>query len=106
MTVGIKDLSNESFNSFVKEGVAVVDFWAEWCGPCKMIAPIFKEAAEELGENAKFGKVDVDKNQELAQKFGVMSIPTILIFKNGEPVDRGVGVVEKEDLVKRIEGVK
>jgi len=106
MAVEIKDLNNESFDDFVKGGVAVVDFWAEWCGPCKMMAPVFKEAAEELDGKASFGKVDVDKNQELAQKFGVMSIPTLLLFKGGEPVDRGVGVVAKEDLVKRVEGLK
>ncbi|MFK7970559.1 MAG: thioredoxin [Bacteroidia bacterium] len=76
----------------------LVDFWAVWCGPCKMIAPVLEELVDDLGETAVIGKLDVDKNRETAAKYGVMSIPTLLIFKNGEVVDKQVGAVPKSVL--------
>ena len=85
-----------------KEGVAVVDFWAEWCGPCKMVGPIIDELHNEMGEKASIGKVDVDKNPETSFKYGVRSIPTILILKNGEVVDKHVGVTTKQALLDKI----
>ena len=81
----------------------LVDFWAEWCGPCKMIAPVLEELAGELDGQLTIGKLDVDSNQKTAYAFGVMSIPTLLLFKNGEPVDRIVGNQPKPALKNRLE---
>ncbi len=86
-----------------QEGVAVVDFWAEWCGPCRMITPIIEELAEDYKGKAVIGKVNVDHNPNVSMKYGVRSIPTILILKNGEVVDKQVGVTTKEALSKKIE---
>lgn len=80
----------------------LVDFWAAWCGPCKMIAPVLEEIATELDGKLVIGKLDVDANQDTAMAFGVMSIPTLLLFKNGEPVDRIVGFQPKAQLMKRL----
>lgn len=81
----------------------LVDFWAEWCGPCKMIAPVLEELAGELDGQLMIGKLDVDENQNTAFAFGVMSIPTLLLFKNGEPVDRIVGYQPKPALKNRLQ---
>lgn len=81
----------------------LVDFWAEWCGPCKMIAPVLEELAGELDGQLMIGKLDVDSNQNTAYAFGVMSIPTLLLFKNGEPVDRIVGYQPKPALKNRLQ---
>jgi thioredoxin 1 len=100
MYMAVKELNSGNFGAFIEEGVSVVDFSAEWCGPCKVLKPIFKEASGEGGEY-KFGSVDVDKESELAQKFQVMSVPTIIFFKNSEQVDRFTGVMTKEELLKK-----
>lgn len=81
----------------------LVDFWAEWCGPCKMIAPIVEEIADEYEGRAVISKVDVDANQDLSVKFGIRSIPTLLIFKNGEVVDKVVGATTKNLLTSKLE---
>jgi len=81
----------------------LVDFWAEWCGPCKMIAPVLEEIAREMDGQLTIGKLDVDHNQNTAYAFGVMSIPTLLLFKNGEPVDRIVGYQPKPALKNRLQ---
>jgi thioredoxin 1 len=80
----------------------MVDFWAEWCGPCKMIGPIVEELSTEFEGKAKMVKVDVDNNADTAAKFGIRNIPTLLFFKNGEQVDKQVGVVAKAALVDKI----
>lgn len=80
----------------------LVDFWAEWCGPCKMIAPVLEEIATELDGKLTIGKLDVDANQDTAMAYGVMSIPTLLLFKGGEPVDRIVGFQPKPQLENRL----
>ena len=80
----------------------LVDFWAAWCGPCKMIAPIVDQLAKEHDSKLKITKVDVDQNPTLATRFGVMSIPTLILFSNGEPVERLVGYMPKEKLVDRL----
>ena len=80
----------------------LVDFWAEWCGPCKMIAPIVEELAREYDGKLKVGKVDVDSNQQVSMQFGVRSIPTLLIFKQGKVVDQVIGAVPKRLLAEKI----
>lgn len=81
----------------------LVDFWAEWCGPCKMVGPIVDELADEFEGKAKIGKVDVDSNPETSTKYGIRSIPSLLIFKDGEVVDQIVGAVPKSQLKKQLE---
>ena len=94
----------ESFENDIKEGVSLVDFYADWCGPCQLLGPILEEASTET--DGKIIKVDVDKAQEIAGKFGVMSIPTMILFKDGEPVEKHVGVLQKEQIIEWIAGVK
>lgn len=85
------------------EGVAVVDFWAAWCGPCRLIGPIIEELHHEYKGKVVVGKVDVDANPEISMKYGIRSIPTVLILKNGEVVDKQVGVATKQTFVTKIE---
>jgi thioredoxin 1 len=102
----IKQLSDANFQAQVKNGITLVDFWAAWCMPCKMMAPVLNETAEALGDAAKIGKLDVDSNRESSAKYGVRSIPTLILFKNGKEVNRFVGVKTKEFLLKEINKVK
>lgn len=81
----------------------LVDFWAEWCGPCKMVAPVVDELAEEFSDRIGFAKLDVDQNPQTAAKYGIMSIPSLLIFKNGAPVSQIVGFRPKEELKRSLE---
>ena len=98
-------LSDDVFDEEIgkHEGLALVDFWATWCGPCQVIAPIIEQLAEEYDGQLKVGKVDVDANQNTAMRFGVRSIPSVLLFKNGQHVDTVVGAVPKAHLVEKIE---
>lgn len=80
----------------------VLDFWAEWCGPCRMIAPIIEELSKDFDGKALVGKVDVDKNDGIAEKYGIRNIPTILFLKNGEVVDKQVGAVQKAVLAEKL----
>jgi thioredoxin 1 len=99
--VAISDASFE--NEVVSANQPVlVDFWAEWCGPCRMIAPILENLADEYSGSLKIAKLDVDANPQTATKFGVQSIPTLLLFKGGEPVERIVGYMPKERLLSKI----
>jgi len=84
-------------------GVSVVDFWAEWCGPCRMITPIIEQLAGEYGDKVKVGKLNVDENSAVSERYAIRSIPTILIFKDGEIVDRHVGTTTKAALQQKIE---
>lgn len=95
----VQHVSEVDFNEVVLnyQGVVLVDFWATWCGPCKMIAPVVEEVSKEVS-NARFVKIDVDENENLANKYQISSIPTLMIFKNGTPVDTLVGFMPKDSL--------
>lgn len=98
--MAIVSATDQTFAAETKDGVTLVDFWAPWCGPCRMIAPVLEEVDQEMGDKVKIVKVNVDENPETASKFGVMSIPTLLVFKNGELVDKTIGYQPKEALVQ------
>jgi len=106
MSGKITELTSESFDTFVRKDKAVIDFWAPWCGPCKMMGPIFEEAAEELKDKAHFAKVNVDENSDLAQRFQVMSIPTMIFFRDGQQEERTVGVVPKDEIAQIVKEMK
>ena len=102
--MSVLTLTNENFDEEVKksEKKVLVDFFATWCGPCKMMSPIIDEIAEELGDSVKVGKVDSDENMELAEEFGIMSIPTIMIFENGHVVKTFNGVTAKSEILEAL----
>ena len=98
------EITDSNFNNVIsKNKTVLVDFWAEWCGPCRMIGPVIEELANEYEGKAIIGKLDVDSNQESSVKYGVRSIPTILTFKDGEIIDRQVGAVPKKTLTNVID---
>ena len=97
----IKSVNSNEFNEEVKSGVVFVDFFATWCGPCKMLSPVVDEVANEI-EDVKFLKVDVDELGDIASKYKIMSIPTLIIFKDGNIVSRHTGLLSKSDLVNFI----
>jgi len=96
-------LTDKNFDHQTKNKVVLVDFWADWCVPCRMMAPVLNDLAGDLNGNAYVGKVDVEQNRELAQKHNVRNIPTMVLFKNGKEVNRFVGVKTKDFLMKQIE---
>ena len=99
----VQVVTDSNFEVETQECVVLVDFWAPWCGPCRMQSPVIEQLAEEMGDKVFFSKVDVDANQETAAKFGIMSIPTMLIKKDGQVVDTIVGYHTKEQLQKKLE---
>lgn len=100
--MAIVHVSDQNFVKETGEGLVLADFWAPWCGPCKMIAPVLEEIDSEHADKVQIVKLDVDDNQETASKYGVMSIPTLLLFKDGNVVDQVVGFQPKEALVELI----
>lgn len=102
--MSVLKLTAGNFESEVikSDKAVVVDFFATWCGPCKMMSTIIDAVSEELGDNVKVGKVDTDENLELAQSYGIMSIPTIMIFKNGEVLKTFIGVTDKNEIMEAL----
>jgi thioredoxin 1 len=96
------ELNNDNFETTVKEGVSLVDFWAPWCGPCRMLSPVIDELANDFENKANICKVDTDAQQDLAVKYGVRSVPTILFMKDGEIVDQLIGAQSKQVLADKI----
>ncbi len=97
--MAIMHLTKDNFDSVTSSGLVLVDFWATWCGPCRMQAPILEKLDEQLGDKVKICKLDVDDEPAIAQRFGVMSIPTLMVFRNGEMISKEVGVHTVEQLM-------
>lgn len=100
----VKHINEKEFENEVLKGngVVVVDFFATWCGPCKMLAPVFQEVANEFEGKADFYKIDIDASLDIARQFSVSTVPTVIIFRNGEPIERLVGFMPKENLASKI----
>lgn len=105
MAKNVLELSDQNFDQEVEKasGVTLVDFWASWCGPCKMIAPVVEELSGEYEGKVKFGKVNVDENPSTASKYAIRSIPTLMVFKNGAVVDQIIGVHPKGEIKKYLD---
>jgi len=102
----VLDLTDETFDAAVAKGVVLVDFWAPWCPPCRVQGPLVDEAAGLIGDAAKVAKVNVDIGKKSAQKFGVQSIPTLIVFKDGKPVKQFVGVTQPGELAAAVKAAK
>ena len=100
----ILTLTTQNFQNQTKEKLVLVDFWAPWCAPCRMMAPVLNDLAGELSEKSKVGKVNVDEHQDAARQYGIASIPTLLLFKDGQLVDRAIGAMPKPHLEQFIKG--
>jgi thioredoxin 1 len=98
----VPELTNHKFEDFIKEGFALIDFFAEWCGPCVMMTPVIDALSEKFKGKIKFGKVNVGANTEIAQKFNVSSIPNFILFKNGKQVEQFIGSVSEEDFEEKL----
>lgn len=103
MKENITELNAENFDEQTKKGNWAIDFWAEWCGPCKMMLPEFEKAAQEMKGKVKFGKINVDEEYDLAQRFEVMSIPAMIIMKNGQEKDRTIWAIGKKDIISAVD---
>ena len=103
MSDQVQTLTADTFDTLTGSGLALVDFWAPWCGPCKMQSPIIEQVAERMADKALVGKVNVDEAPELAARFGIRSIPTLIILKDGESVEQLVGLRQLDDLVSALE---
>jgi len=102
MAEGLIELDGNGYDEATKSGVVLVDFWAPWCGPCKMQTPILEKVAKEIGDKAVIAKVNVDENPELAAKYGIRSIPTLILLKDGEKKQQFVGLQQQAALVTAI----
>jgi thioredoxin 1 len=102
----IKDLTDKNFNNQIKNSLSLVDFWAPWCMPCKMMAPVLNEIAEEADPKVQVCKVNVDQFQSLASKYGIRGIPTTVLFRNGKEINRFVGVKSKSFIMNQINSLK
>ena len=102
--MAVINLNEKNFEEEVvkSDKVVLIDFWASWCGPCRMMSPVIDQIAEEMGDSAKVCKINIDEQQNLAVKYNVMSIPTFVVLKNGKEVGRTVGVQEKQEIIKML----
>jgi thioredoxin 1 len=98
----VLELSNGEFDNFIKSGIVLIDFFAEWCMPCLMMAPVIEELSEKFKGKIKFGRLNVDDNQKLAQKFHVASIPTFILFKEGVPEQQFIGSINDEEFREKL----
>lgn len=98
-------LNSENFKSTLdaEDGLVVVDFFATWCGPCRMLGPVMEEVQDEVGDRAKIYKLDIDEGEDVARSYGIMSVPSVLFFKNGEEIGRFVGFKNKAQVIEEIE---
>ena len=100
----VSELSNGEFNEFIKEGLVLVDFFADWCMPCLMMAPIIEDLSERFNGKIRFGKLNVDDNQEIAAKFNIFSIPNMKLFRDGRIIEEFVGAMNADDFEKKLKG--
>lgn len=100
----VKVLGTNNFNEEIKDGVVVVDFYADWCGPCKMLGPVIEELSNEMVGKVKFCKVDVDDNQKISQEYGITNIPSVIFFKDGVKMEMQVGFIPKNVIEQKING--
>ncbi|MFD1426367.1 thioredoxin 1 [Kroppenstedtia sanguinis] len=98
--MAMKQVTDQTFRDDIASGTVLVDFWAPWCGPCKMIAPVLEEIDQEVGDKLTIAKLNVDENPDTAGEFGVMSIPTLMVFKDGQMVDKMTGFQPKAQLLE------
>ncbi|TGK05498.1 thioredoxin [Leptospira langatensis] len=101
--MALTEINDSTFNSEITEGMVLVDCWAEWCGPCRMVSPVLEELSSELNGTLKIKKLNVDDNQDTAQKLNIQSLPTLLLFKDGQLVDKIIGALPKAQIKSFIE---
>ena len=99
----VQELTSEEFDKFIGEGTTIVDFFADWCTPCVMMAPVMDELSEKFDKKIKFAKVNIENNNELAQKFNIASIPNFVLFKDGKQVEQFIGAMSSEDFEKKLQ---
>ena len=103
----ITELTEDNFDQTIASGVAIVDFWATWCGPCKILGALLEsQVAPVLGDDVKIGKVNIEEQSNLAVRFEVLSVPTIILFKDGEPVETFAGIQKPDFLIEKVKGLK